>query len=195
MKKFLTLFCVLCIAYCAFSKSVVVTKKTAEPYLGNASQACERKMSHGSIEIVNHLKYFEVKKKGKVIASFDPVNIDRNSLYIWAELSPNGKMLLFTTSDQGVFISNLKGDILYKFGRGVTATNWWNNSYIVGMITKDDGINFLKSDLVMIDIETGEKILIETEEDIALYPCANKPYLEYFTPNVIKYIIRLRIKN
>ena len=195
MKKFLSIFCALCIVHCVFAKSVVVTQKTSEAYIGNMTQACERKMSHKKIEVVNHLKYFEVKKNGEVIASFDPVNIDRNSLYIWAELSPNGKMLLFSTSDQGVFICNLKGEILYKFGRGVTATNWWDNRYIVGMIEEDDGVNFLKSDLVMIDIRTGEKIAIATEEDIALYPCAKKPYIEYFTLDDNKHTIKLRIKN
>ena len=193
MKKLIIIFCILCIVTCVFAKNVV-TQKTSEAYIGNIAQECERKMLHKNIEVVNHLKYFEVKKKGKVIASFDPVNIDRNSLYIWTELSPNGKMLLFTTSDQGVFVCNLKGEILYKFGRGVTATNWWNNRYIVGMIEEDDGVNFLKSDLVMIDICTGEKILIETEEEIALYTCAKKPYLEYFTLDDTKYIIKLKIK-
>lgn len=195
MKKLLTIFCVLSIVHCAFAKNVVVVQKTTEPYLENASQACERKMVHKNIEVVNHLKYFEVKKKGKVVASFDPVNIDRNSLYIWAELSPNGKMLLFSTSDQGVFIVNLKGKILYKLGKIARATNWWNNRYIVGMIDEDDGDNFTKSDLVMIDIKTGKQMPIETEEEIALYPCANKPYIEYFTLDNQKYTIELRFEN
>ena len=194
MKKLLTIFCALCVISNVFAKSIVVSQKTSEAYRGNMAQACERSMSHKNIEVVNHLKYFEVKKKGEVISSFDPVKIDRNSLYIWTELSPNGKMLLFSTSDQGVFICNLKGEILYKFGRGVTATNWWDNRYIVGMIEEDDGINFLKSDLVMIDIKTGEKLQVETDEKIALYPCANKPYLEYFTPDDTRYIIKLKIK-
>ena len=204
MKKILALFCVSCIVHfslplktvgCVFAKDVVVVQKTTESYLGNASQACVRKMSHKNIEVVNHLKYFEVKKGGKVIASFDPVNIDRNSLYIWAELSPNGKMLLFSTSDQGVFIVNLNGEILYRFGKGVHASNWWNNRYIVGMIDEDNGIDFIKSDIVMINVKTGNKMLIETEEDIALYPCANKPYIEYFTLDNKKHTIKLRIKN
>ena len=194
MKKLLTIFCALCVISNVFAKSIVVSQKTSEAYRGNMAQACERSMSHKNIEVVNHLKYFEVKKKGEVISSFDPVKIDRNSLYIWTELSPNGKMLLFSTSDQGVFICNLKGEILYKFGRGVTATNWWDNRYIVGMIEEDNGINFLKSDLVMIDIKTGEKLQVETEDKIALYPCANKPYLEYFTPDDTRYIIKLKLK-
>ena len=194
MKKLLIIFCALCVISNVLAKSIGVSQKTSEAYRGNMAQACERSMSHKNIEVVNHLKYFEVKKKGEVIASFDPVKIDRNSLYIWTELSPNGKMLLFSTSDQGVFICNLKGEILYKFGRGVTATNWWDNRYIVGMIEEDDGINFLKSDLVMIDIKTGEKLQVETDEKIALYPCANKPYLEYFTPDDTRYIIKLKIK-
>ena len=195
MKKFLSIFCALCIVHCLFAKEVVVIQKTTEPYTANMSQACERKLLHKKIEIVNHLKYFEVKRKGKVIASFDPVNIDRNSLYIWAELSPNGKMLLFSTSDQGVFIVNLKGKILYKLGKIARATNWWNNRYIVGMVDEDDGDNFTKSDLVMIDIKTGRQMSIETKEDIALYPCANKPYIEYFTLDDMKHTIELRIEN
>ncbi len=195
MKKFLSIFCALCIVHCAFAKEVVVIQKTTELYLGNASQACERKMSQKNIEVVNHLKYFEVKKKGKVIASFDPVEIDRNSLYIWAELSPNGKMLLFSTSDQGVFVVNLKGKILYKLGKIARATNWWNNRYIVGMIDEDNGDHFTKSDLVLIDIKTGKQMPIATEEEIALYPCANEPYIEYFTLDDKKHTIKLRIKN
>ena len=194
MKKLLAIFCVLCIAHVVFAKNVVVVQKTTEPYLENASQACKRKMVHKNIEIVNHLKYFEVKKDGKVIASFDPVNIDRNSLYIWAELSPNGKMLLFSTSDQGVFIVDLKGKILYKLGKIARATNWWNNRYIVGMIDEDDGDHFIKSDLVMIDIKTGKQMPIVTDEEIALYPCADKPYIEYFTLNNMKHTIKLRIR-
>ena len=195
MKKFLSIFCALCIVHCLSAKEVVVIQKTTEPYTANMSQACERKLSHKKIEIVNHLKYFEVKRAGEVIVSFDPVNIDRNSLYIWAELSPNGKMLLFSTSDQGVFIVNLKGKILYKLGKIARATNWWNNRYIVGMVDEDNGDNFTKSDLVMIDIKTGRQMSIETKEDIALYPCANKPYIEYFTLDDMKHTIELRIKN
>lgn len=195
MKKILFFVLAFCFTISLFAKEVVITLKTTEKYTDNISKACHRKMSHKQIEVINHLKYFEVKKKGKVVASFDPVNIDRNSLYIWTSLSPNGKMLLFTTSDQGVFICNLKGEILYKFGRGVTATNWWNNRYLVGMISKDDGVNFLESDLVVIDIKTGEKIMIETDEDIALYPCAKKPYVEYFTLDDKKHTIKLKLKN
>ena len=194
MKKLLTIFCALCVISNVFAKSIVVLQKTSEAYRGNMAQACERSMSHKNIEVVNHLKYFEVKKKGEVIASFDPVKIDRNSLYIWAELSPNGKMLLFSTSDQGVFICNLKGEILYKFGRGVTATNWWGNRYIVGMIEEDDGINFLKSDLVMIDIKKGTRLPIITDEIISVYPCANRPYVDYFTIDNTKHTVKLKIK-
>ncbi len=195
MKKYLILFFILGFLHNAFSKNIVVTQKVSEPYIGNISRDCVRKMSHKAIEVINHLKYFEVKKKNNVVVNFDPVGIDQNSLYIWAELSPNGKMLLFNSSDKGVFVCNLKGEILYKFGRDVHAVSWWDNKYIVGMIDEDDGMNFTKSELVMIKINTGERIPIITEEAIAVYPCANKPYVEYFTQDNIKYTIKLKIKN
>jgi hypothetical protein len=195
MKQIISLIIVLCLASNLFAKTIVVTHKESTVYNKNISDACERKMSHGNIEIVNHLKYIEVQKKGVVVASFDPVQVDRNSIYIWVELSPNGKMILFSTSDQGVFVCNLKGKILYRLGKGVHATNWWNNRYIVGMIDEDNGLDFTKSDLVMVDIKTTTKIPIATEEKIALYPCANKPYVDYFTMEGEKYTIKLTIKN
>ena len=194
MKKFLILFCLFSIAHCSFAKNILVSQKKSELYQGNISQACERKMSHDNIEIVNCLKYLEVKKNGKIIASFDPINIDRNSLYIWVELSPNGKMILFSTSDQGTFICNLKGEILYRFGKGVNATNWWNNRYLIGMEDKDNGVEFIKSSLVLVDIKTGERISIGTDENIALYPCAKKPYVEYFTIDNFKHTIKIKLK-
>ena len=189
---FVVLF--FCFVLCVFAQKVEVRCKVSEPYRGNISQACERKMKHGKLEVVNHLKYFEVKRNSKVLAQFDPINIDRNSLYIWTELSPNGKHLLFNASDQGVFICDLKGEVKYNLGRDVHAVSWWDNRYIVGMIDEDNGVEFIKSELVVVDIKTGERILIETEEEVALYPCANKPYVEYFTLDNTKHTIKLRIK-
>lgn len=194
MKKFLSFICALCVVYCAFAKEVVVVQKKAEPYIGNMTQYCTYKKVHKNVELVNRLKYLEIKQNGEVVASFDPVNIDRNSLYIWVGLSPNGKMILFSTSDQGTFICNLKGEILYRLGKDVNATNWWDNRYLVGMMDEDNGENFTKSDLVLVDIRTGEKIMIETDEDIALYPCAKKPYIEYFSLDNIKHTIKIKIK-
>ena len=194
MRYIYVLILFFCIVLCLSAQRVEVLKKTSEPYSGNISQACERKMKHGKLEVVNHLKYFEVKRKGKVLAQIDPINIDRNSLYIWAELSPNSKMLLFNASDQGVFVCDLKGVVKYNLGRDVHAVSWWDNRYIVGMIDEDNGVEFIKSELVLVDIKTGERILIETEEEVALYPCANRPYVEYFTLDNIKHTIKLRIK-
>ena len=194
MRYIYVLILFFCIVLCLSAQRVEVLKKTSEPYSGNISQACERKMKHRKLEVVNHLKYFEVKRKGKVLAQIDPINIDRNSLYIWAELSPNSKMLLFNTSDQGVFVCDLKGAVKYNLGRDVHAVSWWDNRYIVGMIDVDNGVEFIKSELVVVDIKTGQRILIVTEEDIALYPCADRPYVEYFTLDNIKHTIKLRIK-
>ena len=145
MRYLYVLILVFCIVPCLFAQKVEVLKKTSEPYSGNISQACERKMKHGKLEVVNHLKYFEVKRNSKVLAQFDPINIDRNSLYIWAELSPNSKMLLFNASDQGVFVCDLKGEVKYNLGRNVHAVSWWDNRYIVGMIDEDNGVEFIKS--------------------------------------------------
>ena len=194
MRRVLLIICVLCFAFALSAKRVVVLQKESEPYMRNMTLNCEYKMQHKDVEIVNHLKYIEVKKGGEVVASFDPVNIDRNSLYIWVGLSPNGKMILFTTSDQGTFVCNLMGDILYRLGKGVNATNWWNNRYLVGMEDKDNGVEFIKSRLVLVDIKTGEKVTIITDEYISVYPCAKKPFVEYFTLDNTKHTIKIKVK-
>lgn len=195
MRRILFIFCVILFIQGISAKSIIVKEKQTTIYNDNISNSCKRKLQHKNIEIVNQLRYLEVKKNGVVIASFDPVTIDRNSLYIWVELSPNGKMILFTTSDQGAFVCNLRGEILYSLGRDIHATNWWDNRYIVGMIDEDDGEDFIKSDLVMVDLKKGERIPIKIEEKIALYPCANKPYIDYFTLDYKKHTLKLKIKN
>lgn len=194
MRNILFVLCALLLAQGVSAKKVVVGQKQSESYIGNMTRYCDYKLVHKDIEIVNHLKYIEVKRNGEVIASFDPVTIDRNSLYIWVELSPNGKMILFTTSDQGTFVCNLKGEILYRLGKGVNATNWWDNRYLVGMIDKDDGNDFVKSDLVLVDIKKGTRLPIITDEVISVYPCANRPYVDYFTIDNTKHTIKLKIK-
>ena len=194
MRRGLLIFCILYFVSALSAKRVVVLQKESEPYMYNMTLNCEYKMQHKKVEIVNHLKYIEVKKEGVVVASFDPVNIDRNSLYIWVELSPNGKMILFTTSDQGTFICNLQGEILYRLGKGVNATNWWDNRYLVGMEDKDNGEEFVKSTLVLVDIKTGNKLPIVTDEYISVYPCALKPFVEYFTLDNTKHTIKIKVK-
>ena len=194
VKKILLIFCAILLLQSVSAKSIVVSKKESQYYNGNMTKYCVYKKTHKDIEVINNHKYIEVKKKNVLIASFDPINIDRNSIYIWVELSPNGKMILFTTSDQGTFVCNLKGEILCSLGKGVNATNWWDNRYLVGMCDKDNGIDFIKSDLVLVDIKTGEKLLIATDEEISVYPCAKKPYVEYFTLDNQKHTIKLKIK-
>lgn len=194
MKKILFLFCALLALQGMSAKRAIVTHKQSEQYDGNMTQHCIYRTTHKNIEIVNHLKYIEVKKNGERVASFDPVQVDRNSLYIWVDLSPNGKMILFTTSDQGTFVCNLSGKILYRLGKGVNATNWWNNRYVVGMIDKDNGLDFTQSDLVLVDVKKGTKTSIATDETISIYPCANKPYVEYFTIDNTKHTIKVKFK-
>ena len=64
MRRGLLIFCVLCFVSALSAKRVVVMQKTSEPYMRNMTLNCEYKMQHKDVEIVNHLKYIEVKKGG-----------------------------------------------------------------------------------------------------------------------------------
>ena len=65
MRRGLLIFCILYFVSALSAKRVVVLQKESEPYMYNMTLNCEYKMQHKNVEIVNNLKYIEVKKKGR----------------------------------------------------------------------------------------------------------------------------------
>jgi hypothetical protein len=62
------------------------------------------------------------------------------------------------------------------------------------MEDKDNGEEFVKSTLVLVDIKTGNKLPIVKDEYISVYPCALKPFVEYFTLDNTKHTIKIKVK-
>ena len=46
----------------------------------------------------------------------------------------------------------------------------------------------------IVDIKTGNKLPIVTDEYISVYPCALKPFVEYFTLDNTKHTIKIKVK-
>lgn len=118
-----------------------------------------------------------ITKDGKIILingneqkELNPVKEARNG-YLWVSLSPKGDKILFTAAGLNTYIMDLNGKILSDLGR-VEAPEWYNENWIVGMLTKDDGHTITASDIRMVSSDGKEVIRISDTTEIAMYPSA-----------------------
>jgi Tol biopolymer transport system component len=92
-----------------------------------------------------------------------------NESYIWPSVSPDGKRLLAYAMGKGAFICNPDGKMITELGN-VQAPVWVDNTYVAGMITKEDGHQVTASEIVILNIRTGKKLTISPEGVISMYP-------------------------
>lgn len=114
--------------------------------------------------------------------------------YVWASLSPNGRMILFTAAGSGTFICDLNGKIISKLGY-LNAPAWYNDDFVVGMQDKDDG-HFVTESKILIKSIDGkiEKTLSESGQT-AMYPTAASAAgkVAYNTIDGHIYVVELKI--
>ncbi len=91
--------------------------------------------------------------------------------YIWPELSPSGKRLLFKKLGDGCYISDLDGQILSYLGN-INAPHWSpDGKHIVYMADIDDGQQITASEIHIINADGSHDVqLTATEDKIELYP-------------------------
>jgi Tol biopolymer transport system component len=100
----------------------------------------------------------------------DPVNDPAG--YIWPSLSPNGKMILFTSMSKGTFVCDLEGTVLASLGN-LNAPAWYGDRYVVGMEDKDDGVVMTSSKIVIMSLDGKIKQTLSDAHEIAIYPAAS----------------------
>ncbi|MEG1586284.1 MAG: hypothetical protein RR346_05360 [Bacteroidales bacterium] len=89
--------------------------------------------------------------------------------YIWPVLSPDKTKILFTAATKGTFVCDLNGVIISSLG-DIEASCWYNNEYVVGMKTTDNGDHLLTSSLWMLSLD-GKTNRQLTENSVkAMYP-------------------------
>lgn len=111
----------------------------------------------------NNLRIYKNRK----IHILNPVK-DANG-YIWASLSPNGKMILFTAAGQGTFVCNLDGKIIAELGY-LNAPEWYNDLFVVGMQDKDDGHFVTGSKILMKSLDGKIEKTVSSSQHIAMFP-------------------------
>mgnify|MGYP001114924271 FL=1 len=114
--------------------------------------------------------------------------------YVWASLSPNGKMILFTAAGEGTFVCDLSGKIMAKLGY-LNAPVWYNDNFVVGMQDKDNGEYVTESRILMKSLDGKSEKVLSTSDQIAMYPTAavtaNK--VAFNTANGEIYVVELKI--
>ena len=91
--------------------------------------------------------------------------------YIWPELSPDGKKILFKKLGDGCYISDLEGNIISSIG-DINAPHWSpDGNWIVYMDDKDDGYKLISSEIHIINVESKKDYkLTDTIDRIEIYP-------------------------
>ena len=90
--------------------------------------------------------------------------------YIWPSLSPDKNNLLFTKSGDGTYISDLDGNIEFSLGYA-NASQWSpDGKWICYMIDKDDGHQYLSSEIYISSIDGKNRFRLTEGESIDMYP-------------------------
>lgn len=87
--------------------------------------------------------------------------------YIFASLSPNGKMVLYAVGGLGGFIADLSGKTVMELGN-VDAPKWISNSQLVFAESKDDGMRILDSQVFVFDLKSKSRHPLKVK-DVALF--------------------------
>ncbi len=114
--------------------------------------------------------------------------------YIWTSLSPNRKMILFTATSKGTFVCDLEGKVVASLGK-LNAPVWYDDSYVVGMVDKDNGSFITSSQIVMASLDGKLRQTLTPDDTIALYPAASatSQRIAYSTPKGELYIMEIEI--
>lgn len=92
--------------------------------------------------------------------------------YLWPQVSPDGKQIVFWLTGSGCFVSDIDGSDPRHLG-WMRAAVWAGDDLIIGMYDRDDGVVVTGSELVACDLKTGATQMLTSEDRIALFPAAS----------------------
>lgn len=92
-------------------------------------------------------------------------------VYVWESISRDGEMILFTFGNQGAFICDLEGNILDSIEEAHYPKFSPNGKFISYMIDKDNGTDYISSDIFVYSIDQKKSYAItQTDNRIEMYP-------------------------
>ena len=101
--------------------------------------------------------------------------------YLWPQVSPDGKKILYFVVGEGCYVCNIDGS--NPVAQGVLrAAVWYDNSIIVGMDHKDDGVKTTSSKLIAKNINSKNTQVLTTTSVKAMYPSTGNGKISFVTP-------------
>ncbi len=92
-------------------------------------------------------------------------------IYVWETLCNNNQNILFTYENKGAFLCDLEGNIILNIENAHYPRLSPNGKYISYMIDKDNGHNYVASDIFVYSLEENKSYQItKTEALIEMYP-------------------------
>jgi len=146
------------------------------------------------IDVKPNGKNIEIYKNGSLTQTIKPLG---DYFYLWCSVSPDKSRILFTAAGKGTYISDFKGSILSEIGY-LNAPEWLNNNWVIGMNDKDDGSEFIASDIIAVHVKSGKRMnLTETPESIDMYPkvSPDSKRIVFHNSKGEVFLMKIKVKN
>ena len=121
---------------------------------------------------------------------FSPV--DSWAGYLWASLSPDGKRVAFFAAGKGIVIIDLRGQMLAMLGN-YEMPCWYNNDYLVAQNAKDDGHQFISSQIMLLKADGTYKTELTKPASMAMQPTCGGGKIVYTTIDGLLYEMKINI--
>ncbi|MBO4977235.1 MAG: hypothetical protein J6C67_00750 [Muribaculaceae bacterium] len=89
--------------------------------------------------------------------------------YTWASVSPDGTKVLFFAAGRGIVVTDLEGRVLAEAGN-YEAPVWYGNDHILAQNAKDDGHQYISSQIVLLSADGSQMQELTAPESFAMTP-------------------------
>lgn len=121
---------------------------------------------------------------------FSPV--DSWAGYLWASLSPNGKRVAFFAAGKGIVVIDLRGQVVAMLGN-YEMPCWYDNDYLVAQNAKDDGHQFVSSQLLLLKADGTWQTELTKPVSMAMQPTCGGGKIVYTTIDGLLYEMKINI--
>ncbi len=112
--------------------------------------------------------------------------------YLWASLSPDGSKIAFFAAGKGIVVCDLNGTVLAELGN-YEMPSWYNNDYLVAQNAKDDGHQFVSSQIMLLKADGTFSKALTSAASMAMHPTSAAGRIVYTTIDGNLYEMRINI--
>ena len=106
-----------------------------------------------------------VVQNGNILKELNPLPSD--SRYLWVKLSPDHEKILFVEPFNGMFVCDIDGGNVKKIADDGSTPSWYGDNIVIFTRSEDDGYHVTASQIVAVDINSGEESQLTAPESMA----------------------------